>query len=248
VKHLSTKQDIKARVKKFIALIREKYKVTGAGWRKVLTDNCQFPENEEYYHYFLRPKLKRIVKECGFEFGGSGGSRFVLLYKNFAIKIDKYDYDEAAENRIRRHKNLKLIDRSANEDEVMAYKTITDENPVMKLCMIPIIHKFRLEGRLFLVYPRLEIYEDKDVNLTVVFDDPYNQKKEELINSYFLDTGETNMGLYKNEMFFLDYNIENSDIECPDEFNTAREIYLLLKDRICKTRRYIKEMEDSIRA
>ncbi len=223
------KQEIENRVKLFFKLLKRKYFVTTSlGCRQVISRFLDWDSGA----YQVGTELIEVIKESGLGYLGAGASRLVLSYEGYAIKIERWSDDESAEQR-----SLP----SENNAELRFYKSFR-KDPNIRLLLIPIIHSFRCNNRLVLVFPEVRTYFD--VDLDVVLTNSYNRKKDAVINSRFIDIQENNLGFYKGEIFYLDYNIESMDKHFDKE--TYKELVNCWKRSSACIRRslgYIKEME-----
>lgn len=225
---INHKQEIESRVRKFFKLLRIKYNLTTSlGCRKEISRHLEWASG-----FHVDAELGDLIKESGLEYIGGGASRIVLSYGDFAIKIEKWSDDETFEGKTMPSQNLAELEN---------YNRVNlDWN--LRLLVVPILHTFRVMSRLVLVYPKLLTYNDIECSLDEVFANNYNQKKEAVILNYFNDPGEYNSGVYKGEIFQIDYNIEYDNDYTP-EFKDARKIWLKEKIRLKKSRGYIREME-----
>lgn len=238
---------IKSKVNKFYNILNEEYKcATHGNYGKFITKNLRYSKRG-IGSYYPNKRLNGILERCGFEYLGSGASRFVLGYGKFAIKIERYNEcldggDEPDEVRF-----------SPNTDELWAYNEIKQE-PLRKLLIVPILSHFKIKGNLILIFPRLTSYEElfSDPSKSHLLDNPYNKLKEAACNWLFTDTSTENFGLYKNELFFLDYNIESDDpsnvvevanIDTMQLLKTPVDDFKMQKENIHRTKQYIKEMK-----
>ena len=229
--------EIKRRLITFYDLIESHYKVSGNyRCRLVLSNEHQW----DIGRMVLSAKIKEIIKKSGLKFLGSGSSRVVLGYKKYAIKIEKLCSQEETEGRY-------LAGYSENQQELECYGRIIYDN-TMKLLIIPILADFTVKRRLVLVYPQLK-------SLARLYDagkhpnDRYNTHKETLITHYFTDAGVENMGVYKGEIFYIDYNIEDQYIEDENDetLAEANRLFFGFSNRIRKTVEMIEEMKSTLK-
>jgi hypothetical protein len=223
------KQEIETRVKLFFELLKSRYNLTTSlRCRKEISKHLEW----EFGAYQVDRELTDLIKDSGLEYLGAGGSRLVLSYGDYAIKIERWSDDESAENRSLDSENL-------NEFEF--YNEFRNDSDI-RLLLVPIIHSFRCNKRLVLVYPKLKTYLEVDLDL--VLTSSYNRKKEAVINSRFIDIQENNLGFYKGEVFYLDYNIEGLD-KYYDSGLYAEHLRIWKRSSACIRRSlgYVKEME-----
>lgn len=238
---------IKSKVSKFYKILNEEYKCfTHGDCGKFITKNLRYSKRGIGSHY-PNKRLKEILERCGFEYLGSGASRFVLGYGKFAIKIERYNECLDGDDHIRYPDEDGI---SPNADELWAYNEIKQE-PLRKLLIVPIIAHFKIKANLILVFPRLTSYEDlfSDPSKSHLLDNPYNKLKEAACNWLFTDTSTENFGLYKNELFFLDYNIESDDPVVDTNWGKCKEAldnFKMEKDCIMRTKKHIQEMKSLI--
>jgi hypothetical protein len=195
-----------------------------------------------------RPKkiLQKVLDKCGLKYLGSGASRFVVGYDKFAIKLEKWNSDFDA-----RLTDDNDGDPPANKSELVAYRKIS-KDPLRNVLIVPVYAHFKMLGRLVLVYPQLESYDEacSDPSKTHIWEDPFNKIKEAACNWLFVDGGVANFGLYKNELFYLDYNIESEEIHdysndyaFKKDFDKAIEDLKMCTEQLNRTRQYIEEMK-----
>jgi len=207
---------------------------------RAITENLQDTDgNASAYPEDLTPtpQLQCAIKNNGFIYGGSGATRLCLFYKNLAIKIEK-----AHPGQLYGGSTIRKCLLNENKNELDNYVNIISSYPLMKICMSPIIHSFSIaNSNIVLVMPLLTSYHY--TNFTE--EDEYNADKEALIRSFFADTGSANYGIYQNETFLLDYNVEDNEY---DDYNreTAKKAMVILgthKERVEQSKVIIREME-----
>jgi hypothetical protein len=238
-------QKIKDKLSEFYGVLRDEHKcITSNRCRKFITRHLHYYRRPEGY----RPKkiLQKVLDDCGLKFLGSGASRFVVGYDKFAIKVEKWNSDFDG----------RLADDfdgepPANKCELKAYRYLS-KDPLRKVLIVPLYAHFTMQDRLVLVYPQLDSYDAicDDPAQAHVWDNPFNKIKESACNWLFADGCVANFGLYKNELFFLDYNIEDEkpydygqDYAFKKDFDKAIEDLKMCTNELHRTRQYIKEMK-----
>ncbi len=235
-----TIQRIKQRLDKF-------YKILAVEHKCSTSFECQ-NFITKYLYYYKKPEgwapkklLRSILDRCDLKFLGSGASRFVVGIDKFAIKLEKWSDDYCDDD---------SGSGSSNEDELGAYKEI-QQDPLRKLLVVPMVSHFRMNGDLVLVYPRLESYDElfSNPNKSPLLENTYNGIKETACNWMFSDSCSNNLGLYKNELFYLDFNIESDesydyshDVDLKKQFDKAIDDFKMMTVEIHRTKQYIQEM------
>lgn len=190
---------------------------------------------DEIDGYYAKPSeaFSKLLKKRGFTYLNNGASRLALLYKeNYVIKMDKSYFN------------------ASNKEELTCYNELLKNYPVMKYCLLPILHSFKIKRCYFLVFPLIHtfrecklngfnVYKCSKGNKPAILGTVYNKKKFKFLKNVFLDGHDDNYGYYKGQIFLIDYDNER---DCSAGYHSAGEFFNLKKD-LRKNLNIIKEMK-----
>jgi len=236
---------LKRKLKKFYKILRDEYGcLDNFKCGKFITKNLCYGLVGSYKP---RKKLRLILDRCGLEFLGAGSSRFVVGVGELAIKLCKHNEDiddwEDPDDPLINH---------GNETELLSYRKI-NKDKLRKLLIVPLLAHFKINNALVLVYPRLVPYEElfSDPLKSSILLDQYNVIRETACNWLFDDAGSHNFGIYKNQLFYLDFSIDiNSphdyfyDEQMQKEVEKAIDDFKMQTENIHRTKQYIREMKE----
>ncbi|MEN9917720.1 MAG: hypothetical protein RL662_156 [Bacteroidota bacterium] len=234
---------LKRKLVKFYGILLDEYGCSDSfKCKKFITKNLCYGLVGSYKP---RKKLRLILDRCGLEFLGAGSSRFVVGVGDLAIKLCKHneDIDEWEDN------SDPLINHG-NETELLSYRKI-NKDKLRKLLIVPLLAHFKINNALVLVYPRLVPYEElfSDPLKGHILLDRYNVIRETACNWLFDDAGSHNFGMYKNQLFYLDFSIDigspsdfSHDEQLQKEVEKAVDDFKMERENMQVTKRYIEEM------